>query len=587
MDTLTVTGRWLSTDPAEPLTGRVTLTPRPRRLISPDENTQLGGPVSGTLDEEGRVAVTIVAPGGGLLPEEWLCQVDEEIDGARRAVYDVILPTGQATVDLSDLAPVRAPHESYIRVPGPPGPPGPAGPAGEQGPVGADGAPGPAGADGPQGPAGDPGPEGPQGPEGPRGPVGEPGAAGEQGESGPAGQPGEQGPPGPPGDPGPQGDPGLQGPTGERGPAGEQGEPGPAGERGPEGLQGPAGDPGAEGAPGPKGDKGDPGEPGPAGDPGIPGADGAQGPKGDPGEPGADGAEGPQGPKGDQGDPGPQPPLGAAGAGTDIALRSTDPTTTDARTPTPHAATHATGGGDPLTPAQIGALAATARGATNGVAPLGADARLPAAQAPAASPRNVWTPQALGFQAWSVDPAHVSNPTAMKAVVVGRTYMCGINITESTQVNRVVIMARGWAGSTAVPAARFFAGIYREDGTRAAWSGTTALSSVPAAGQITGSAPGMRNNHIGAVPIPLTATATLAPGRYWAAFLMSAGAATDMYYMHIQNEAPSNPGNFFLGATAFQRHWCIASGQTTLPSTVDQSTGEVGLDPAIMALALV
>ncbi|MFE9317824.1 hypothetical protein ACFYNV_22395 [Streptomyces albidoflavus] len=562
MDTLTVTGRWLSTDLAEPLAGRVTLTPRPRRLIAPDEDTQLGGPVSGTLDEEGRVAITIVAPGGGLLPEEWLCQVDEEIDGARRAVYDVILPTGQAAVDLSDLAPVRAPHESYIRVPGPPGPPGPAGPAGpagEQGPAGADGAPGPAGADGPQGPVGEPGP---------------------------AGQPGEQGPPGPPGDPGPQGDPGLQGPAGERGPAGEQGEPGPAGERGPEGLQGPAGDPGPEGAQGPKGDKGDPGEPGPAGDPGTPGADGEQGPKGDPGEPGADGAEGPQGPKGDQGDPGPQPPLGAAGAGADIALRSTDPTTTNARTPTPHAATHATGGGDPLTPAQIGALAATARGTANGVASLEADTRLPAAQAPAASPRNTWTPQALGFQAWSVDPAHVSNPTTMKAVVVGRTYMCGINITESTQVNRVAIMARGWAGSTAVPAARFFAGIYREDGTRAAWSGSTALSSVPAAGQITGSAPGMRNNHIGAVALPLTATATLAPGRYWAAFLMSAGAATDMYYMHIQNEAPSNPGNFFLG-TAFQRHWCISSGQTTLPSTVDQSIGEVGLDPAIMALALV
>ncbi|MFD5184018.1 hypothetical protein ACFWMQ_15680 [Streptomyces sp. NPDC058372] len=250
-----------------------------------------------------------------------------------------------------------------------------------------------------------------------------------------------------------------------------------------------------------------------------------------------------------------------------------------------HAATHATGGSDTLTPAQIGALTATARGAANGVASLGADTRLPATQAPAASPRNVWTPQALGFQAWSVDPAAVANPSS-KAVVVGRIYLSGINITEATQVNRVVIHARGWAGSTAVPAARFFAGIYREDGTRAAWSGATALSNVPAAGQATGAAPGMRNNHIGSVPLPLTATATLAPGRYWAAFLMSAGAATDMYYMHIQNESPSNPGNFFLGTT-FQRHWCVSSGQTTLPSTVDQSTGEVGLDPAIMAFALV
>ncbi|MFD8151754.1 hypothetical protein ACFV28_13515 [Streptomyces sp. NPDC059720] len=238
------------------------------------------------------------------------------------------------------------------------------------------------------------------------------------------------------------------------------------------------------------------------------------------------------------------------------------------------------------TAAQVGALATTARGAANGVASLDAATRVPIAQLPTAIGRNAWTPQALGFQAWSVDPAAVANPTTLKAAVVGRIYMCGINITESTQVNRVVIMARGWAGSTAVPAARFFAGIYNESGTRVAWTGSTALSNVPAAGQITGSAPGMTNNHIGAVPLPLTATATLAPGRYWAAFLLSAGSATDFYYMHIQNEAPSNPGNFFLG-TAFQRHWCIASGQTTLPATVNQANGEVGLDPAIMALAMV
>lgn len=46
---------------------------------------------------------------------------------------------------------------------------------------------------------------------------------------------------------------------------------------------------------------------------------------------------------------GPQPDLGAAGAGDDIALRSTDPTTTNARTPTAHAASHADGGSDELT----------------------------------------------------------------------------------------------------------------------------------------------------------------------------------------------------------------------------------------------
>ncbi|MFE7954394.1 hypothetical protein [Streptomyces sp. NPDC057413] len=46
------------------------------------------------------------------------------------------------------------------------------------------------------------------------------------------------------------------------------------------------------------------------------------------------GPVGAQGPKGDTGPAGPQPPLGAAGAGDAIALKSTDPTTTDSRRPT-------------------------------------------------------------------------------------------------------------------------------------------------------------------------------------------------------------------------------------------------------------
>lgn len=104
-----------------------------------------------------------------------------------------------------------------------------------------------------------------------------------------------------------------------------------AGQPGPQGPQGPAGPAGATGSQGPKGDTGDTG------------ATGATGPKGDTGD------TGPQGPAG------PQPPLGAAGAGDAIALKSTDPTTTNSRTPTAHAASHATAGSDPITPASIGA----------------------------------------------------------------------------------------------------------------------------------------------------------------------------------------------------------------------------------------
>ncbi|MFG2826095.1 hypothetical protein ACGFWI_01210 [Streptomyces sp. NPDC048434] len=73
---------------------------------------------------------------------------------------------------------------------------------------------------------------------------------------------------------------------------------------------------------------------------------------------GATGLAGPAGATGATGATGPQPPLGAAGAGSTIALKSTDPSTTNARTPTAHASTHATGGSDAISPAAIGAEAA-------------------------------------------------------------------------------------------------------------------------------------------------------------------------------------------------------------------------------------
>ncbi|WP_282204529.1 hypothetical protein [Kitasatospora fiedleri] len=123
--------------------------------------------------------------------------------------------------------------------------------------------------------------------------------------------------------------------------------PGPPGPQGPQGPAGPAGATGTTGATGPAGATG---PQGPQGQTGITGATGPAGPKGDTGA---------QGPTGAAGATGPQPPLGAAGAGSTIALRSDDPSTTNSRTPTAHASSHATGGSDPITPASIGAVASS------------------------------------------------------------------------------------------------------------------------------------------------------------------------------------------------------------------------------------
>ncbi|HET7329146.1 MAG TPA: hypothetical protein VFJ14_17885 [Nocardioidaceae bacterium] len=85
---------------------------------------------------------------------------------------------------------------------------------------------------------------------------------------------------------------------------------------------------------------------------------------------------------------------------SDLYTSATDPRLTDARTPTAHAATHATGGTDPVTPASIGAATAAdltaevaraeaaealliptaQRGVAGGVASLDAAGRVPAGQ---------------------------------------------------------------------------------------------------------------------------------------------------------------------------------------------------------------
>jgi hypothetical protein len=131
--------------------------------------------------------------------------------------------------------------------------------------------------------------------------------------------------------PGPQG---PEGPVGDTGPTGATGATGPAGETGPQGPKGDTGDTGAQGPQGLTGLQGLPGDTGP------------QGPQGDTGPKGDTGDTGPQGPTG------PQPALGAAGTGPTVALASDDPTTTNARTPTAHAATHTEGGSDPVTVTQ-------------------------------------------------------------------------------------------------------------------------------------------------------------------------------------------------------------------------------------------
>lgn len=182
---------------------------------------------------------------------------------------------------------------------------------------------------------------GPQGPQGIQGSVGPKGEQGIQGPAGPQGEQGIQGPQGPKGDTGPQGLKGDKGDTGDTGPQGPQGEIGPRGPQGETGLQGVAGPQGATG---------------PQGEQGIQGIQGPTGPKGDTGPQGAQGIQGEKGDKGDKGDQGergyPATVNGvAANSSGNIVLT---PEIIGAET-VGHAAKHASGGSDAITPASIGA----------------------------------------------------------------------------------------------------------------------------------------------------------------------------------------------------------------------------------------
>lgn len=288
---------------------------------------------------------------------------------------------------------------------------------------------------GPQGPQGVQGAQGAQGARGPQG------IQGIQGVQGPKGDQGEQGIQGPQGE---QGQAGAQGPTGPQGPAGAAGKDGkslyiedvyatlaalrnayPTGNDSmymveadgecyiwseTEGdwtsvgkLQGPAGPQGPQGAQGIQGVKGDTGAQGPQGEQGIQGIQGPQG---------AVGPEGPQGPAGASGTDGKsayQTAVEAGYAGTETAFNSAlkdvpghiangdihvtaaQKTAWNGKAAGTHAAQHKTGGSDPIAPGDIGALAASAKGAAGGVASLDASGKVPSAQLPEISSVKSYT----------------------------------------------------------------------------------------------------------------------------------------------------------------------------------------------------
>lgn len=513
--TVRVTGRYLLPD-GTPLAGRVVFR-APSLITFPDSDVILGGPVSAPLDAQGAFAVTLPATDApGMNPTGWSYSVAEQLAGVQmNRVYQVLLPAETPAVDIADIAPTDPTTPTYVAV------------------------------------RGDSAYE----------------VAVKQGFAGTVAQWLAS----------------LIGPQGAKGDAGAQGVKGDKGDRGDQGVAGTAGAPGvvqsvngisaaavtldaaavhavpdtAPGAPNGVAQLDATGKV-PAAQ--LPASSGG----------GAVSTVAGKSPDGAGNVALVAADVGAVattekGAASGVATLGTDGILTSGQRPT-------------YTAAQVGALATTARAAANGVASLDSTTRIPVAQMPTVVAKNSWTPQALGFAAWSFDPGSVANPAA-KYLTPQRLYLTGVNITESTTVTKAVLFARGYGG---VSTNRYMAGIYREDGTRVVASSAVALNQ---AGQETGALPAMVANHIGAVPLSFTST-TLTPGRYWVAWLMTVGGTADFSFFHVQNEAPVATANFFMTTTPFPRAWYIAA-QSTLPTTVSPtaSTALADHDIPIVALA--
>jgi hypothetical protein len=331
------------------------------------------------------------------------------------------------------------------------------------------------------------------------------------------------------------------------------------------GEQGPAG---ADGATGPEGPPGPAGATGPAGPAGADGVDGDPGPTG------------PAGPKGDQGDTGPagpQPPLGAAGAGADVALRSNDPSTTNARTPTAHAATHATDGSDPLTPAEIGAYPAVdgqnlniymtdlinrvggSFGLENRTTALETGkldktgGTISGSLAVAGHALGQDTPAAHGIAAWCYDPALAVNSTQVNN---GTLYLTRVNIAADVNVTRIY----WWAGNqgSAPVAGQNHVGLYSSDGTLMA--ATNIDAAVSSAGLKTSVIPSQL----------LTAGAF-----YWVGLLFNA-SATPTLTRGSGWTGVDSAANLGLAAAAY-RFATNGTGRTALPSSIAPGSN-VGTD---------
>lgn len=189
--------------------------------------------------------------------------------------------------------------------------------------------------------------------------------------------------------------------------------------------------------------------------------------------------------------------------------------------------------------------------------PATADQLTRRAYVDAVSAAGTWSPAALGFAAWSFDPAAASAESDQYCQNAN-VYLIGVPLHAATTVKNVVFYVAGYVGNTL--SSTSYAGLYTSAGARVGV--TASLNTLFKAGSGT------------TVVCPLSSPYNAAPGNYWIALLVN---------------GPSTPGNgpaFIRGASTgslpgggarmpghFIRNGRLSStGQTSLPASFNVST---------------
>ncbi|MFJ3339992.1 hypothetical protein ACIPT3_02225 [Streptomyces diastaticus] len=295
----------------------------------------------------------------------------------------------------------------------------------------------------------------------------------------------------------------LEGPIGPQGPQGPAGEAGPVGPKGDRGDVGPVGETGAQGIQGPKGDKGDPGEPGPQG------------------EPGKDGT----------------------GAGTVTAVNAVAPDGS---------------GNVTLTAASVGALATSARGASDGVASL-VSGKVPTGQLPPPTPLpGTWLPSDYGLSAWAYDLQANSRTPGDMPSEAGRLYFVGVPLREAKTVSQIAVHVMGYNKPSSTVTGAYF-GIYSSSYAPLSRSGDVKaqLPEVHATG-----------GEIARITIP---SVELSAGHYYVAILVK-GTGTNVPYLAAANFAATSTVSGAAGVSSSGVHRWLQSSSTAFTSLTNVGT---------------